>query len=550
MDNKIIIEELKKKLGLNWNKIIALYQVGLIDGSVLSDVDLVVVINEMRYKKSIVEAITSLKRNIKIDLRKIVTEKQFVEGFQYEPYARFELIAGQELRGEKRFLSPEDEGLIKLSAMFFTSFLRNFYWLKEKKATNEEILVNLNDFSYVSYWLPDASIEIVKFNQSVRSLRYRYPKVTNQECEKALDEGIEHAWKLVYILNELLKKKIVKGKKSILFLERQPTLCIPASVSQCRKLTETRLKGKHRSKVIYLPIGFQIFSVEKTINSFDPLTEFIVRYRRCQLSFHYSSGKAYIKQFEKNIFAKILDWMYRFKDIYTFFSNDEAYSNAEALATYTSDHTSLLPAEQKIFDKYFLSQSRTINILDAACGGGRTTIPLLQAGFKHITAFDNQPGLIKAVQKSFPQYSKTFHVADLLNIEKVFKEQKFDIIFVSFNGIDYLYPFEQRIRFIKQAYNLLKPSGLLIFSSHNRWCLNRAYIQVHLANIFGVITKKKYFLTKHGFGFLLTYFGSIQEIIKEVTSVVPFYHVDMCYNHLENKLWRDPFPYFIFKKGF
>jgi hypothetical protein len=312
MDNKIIIEELKKNLGLNWNKIIALYQVGLTDGSVLSDIDLVVVINEVRYKKRIVEAITSLKSNIKIDLRKIVTEKEFIKGFQYEPYARLELVAGQELTSEMRFLSPEDEGLIKLSAMFFTSFLRNFYWLKEKKASTKEILINLNDFAYVPLWLSDAPLEIIEFNQLIHKLRQRYPEVSEEECKYVLDGGIDFAWKMVGILNEKLLKNLNLKKETSLFLGREPTICISYSTNECRKLTENNLHSKHRLKIIYLPQAFELFFVNNICFD-DNLSRYVSKYRHYNLSLAQKSIGGISKNTIKKIFTIFLYFKHIFK---------------------------------------------------------------------------------------------------------------------------------------------------------------------------------------------------------------------------------------------
>lgn len=312
MDNSFLIEELKKKLGEKWGGIIALYQVGLTDGSVLSDIDLVVVVKEASYKKVIVDAITSPISTLKLDLRKIVTEKEFVNGYQYEPYAHLELITGQELRSEKRLVSPEDEGLIKLSGMFFTSFLRNFYWLKEKKADARDILINLNDFAYVPWWLSDAPPVIVEFNQLVQQLRRRYPKVSNEECQNALDQGIEYAWKLIALLNNKLKSKLKNRKKNKLFLGREPTACISETSDRCRELTENNLSGKHRLKILYLSEGFQLFFINPLYLD-DHLSNFVAKYREVNLRLHYTSLSMCIKNIGKEIVALLLYYIYLLK---------------------------------------------------------------------------------------------------------------------------------------------------------------------------------------------------------------------------------------------
>jgi hypothetical protein len=309
MDNSFLIEELKKKLGENWNKVVSLYQVGLTDGSALSDIDLFVVVKEASYKKIITNVIIYLGSTLKFDLRKIVTEKEFVDGYQYEPYACLELITGQELRSEKRLISPEDEGLVKLSAMFFTSFLRNFYWLREKKAGTQEILINLNDFAYVPLWFSDAPSVIAEFNQSVQELRKRYPEVSDKECQDTLDRGIEYAWELIAILNNKLKSKLKNGDKSKLFLGREPTICISETLDRCRELTEKNLSGKHRLKILYLPEGFQLFLIN-SLSLDDHLSNFITKYREVNLRLRCTSLGTYIKNIGKKMATLLLYFKY------------------------------------------------------------------------------------------------------------------------------------------------------------------------------------------------------------------------------------------------
>lgn len=59
-----------------------------------------------------------------------------------------------------------------------------------------------------------------------------------------------------------------------------------------------------------------------------------------------------------------------------------------------------------------------------------------------------------------------FHTLDAAELS-FFESEQFNTIVFSFNGIDYLYPDQQRINCLTGVYCLLKKNGIFIFSVHN-----------------------------------------------------------------------------------
>ena len=48
-----------------------------------------------------------------------------------------------------------------------------------------------------------------------------------------------------------------------------------------------------------------------------------------------------------------------------------------------------------------------------------------------------------------------------------YKDERFDIVFFSFNGLDYVYPEGRRVVALKEIERVLKKGGYFIYSSHN-----------------------------------------------------------------------------------
>jgi ubiquinone/menaquinone biosynthesis C-methylase UbiE len=136
----------------------------------------------------------------------------------------------------------------------------------------------------------------------------------------------------------------------------------------------------------------------------------------------------------------------------------QVYS-APPVVSYYASLDYLTPCEQLLFDGCIKSGS---SILDLGVGGGRTTA-YLAARAAHYIGLDYSEAMIKACQTKFPHLE--FRVADAADLS-AFPDESFDVVVFSFNGIDVL-PSAGRRGCLEHIYRVLKPGGVLIFSSHN-----------------------------------------------------------------------------------
>ncbi|MFZ0813943.1 MAG: methyltransferase domain-containing protein [Candidatus Sulfotelmatobacter sp.] len=133
--------------------------------------------------------------------------------------------------------------------------------------------------------------------------------------------------------------------------------------------------------------------------------------------------------------------------------------NAPAVAEYYAALNYLTPCERLLFEQYLHSG---MAILDLGVGGGRTTPYLSSIAGRYVGA-DYAPEMIAACRKKFPHLE--FEVANAADLS-VFQSASFDAAVMAFNGIDYL-PDETRLRALQEIHRVLRPDGILVFSSHN-----------------------------------------------------------------------------------
>ncbi len=76
-----------------------------------------------------------------------------------------------------------------------------------------------------------------------------------------------------------------------------------------------------------------------------------------------------------------------------------------------------------------------MKILDLGCGVGRTTKPLYDLGY-NVIGVEIIKEMIDLAKKKYPNID--FRVGDACNLK--FKDAEFDIVFFSFNGMDYIFP--------------------------------------------------------------------------------------------------------------
>src|SRR6185437_3140051 len=121
--------------------------------------------------------------------------------------------------------------------------------------------------------------------------------------------------------------------------------------------------------------------------------------------------------------------------------------------------------EQSIFN-LLQNQLSNFKMLDIGIGGGRTTMHFA-SHVKEYIGVDYAVGMVDSCKKNcavkFPK--AIFEVVDVRNLDK-YKENEFDFILFSFNGIDYITT-DERFLALKEINRVLKPNGYFCFSSHN-----------------------------------------------------------------------------------
>jgi len=141
-------------------------------------------------------------------------------------------------------------------------------------------------------------------------------------------------------------------------------------------------------------------------------------------------------------------------------NNQEKWDRKEKVSLYTNE--ALQIPEILIFIKHkncFYEKK----ILDIGCGAGRTTIYLSKLANKY-TGIDYSSVMIEYCKEMFEDTQ--FECLDAREMS-VFKDNSFDFVLFSYNGIDYV-AHEDRIRILREINRVLKKDHILVFSSHNK----------------------------------------------------------------------------------
>lgn len=134
--------------------------------------------------------------------------------------------------------------------------------------------------------------------------------------------------------------------------------------------------------------------------------------------------------------------------------------NAPEVTAYYAALNYLTPCERLLFDAYLRPG---MAILDLGVGGGRTT-PYLSSVAERYVGADYASEMIAACRQKFPRLQfETLNATDL----STFSPSTFDAVVMAFNGMDYVIPDESRLRALQEICRVLRPDGVLIFSSHN-----------------------------------------------------------------------------------
>lgn len=139
--------------------------------------------------------------------------------------------------------------------------------------------------------------------------------------------------------------------------------------------------------------------------------------------------------------------------------NLQVYSQSAVAAHYAAlDY--LTACERHLFERYI---PKGTEILDVGVGGGRTT-PYLSKVASRYLGVDYSEEMIRICRDKFPQLE--FQVADAADLSSL-RDGSFGAIVIAFNGLDYVIPEERRAQCLRECFRVLRPGGVLIFSSHN-----------------------------------------------------------------------------------
>ncbi|MCR4260885.1 MAG: class I SAM-dependent methyltransferase [Candidatus Colwellbacteria bacterium] len=122
-------------------------------------------------------------------------------------------------------------------------------------------------------------------------------------------------------------------------------------------------------------------------------------------------------------------------------------------------------SEKILVERYFKPKT---NILDIGCGSGRATIPLHQAGYS-VVGVDITPEMIRVAQSvaESKNLKIDYRVGDATKLE--FKDNTFDGAIFANNGWAQIPGKDNRQKALSETHRALKPGGIFILTSHERY---------------------------------------------------------------------------------
>ncbi|MCC7357358.1 class I SAM-dependent methyltransferase [Candidatus Uhrbacteria bacterium] len=108
------------------------------------------------------------------------------------------------------------------------------------------------------------------------------------------------------------------------------------------------------------------------------------------------------------------------------------------------------------------------HILVVGCGTGRTVFPFGELGYT-VSACDISPEMIRAAesQKALLKSSVNFYTLDAAFLDQTYLPDTFDVIWFPFHRINFIFPIQHRILYIKACQKIEKSTGTVIYNMHN-----------------------------------------------------------------------------------
>ena len=236
--------------------------------------------------------------------------------------------------------------------------------------------------------------------------------------------------------------------------------------------------------------------------------------------------------------------------------NEETFSS-EGTIKYYAKHNILTSVETTIASKY-LNQNQ--KILEVGCGTGRVSGVLRKEFNFNVYSTDIVKEMLNTgIEIGNLEAEKTFHADAGKHIPA--DDASFDVVWFTFNGIDFLYPLENRKKFLEEAKRVLKNGGYLIISSHTKSIYynfkSKYRLYVLLINIFRRrYWKESYMFAPHkGQGWLLYYCADTENNIRliekqgfEIIDVVSKYVPNGTIQNLNKVNRLDPYPHYVFRR--
>lgn len=144
--------------------------------------------------------------------------------------------------------------------------------------------------------------------------------------------------------------------------------------------------------------------------------------------------------------------------------SDRFFETEDAIELYLEriDDPEFSPEEEKAIDRYFTDIDAAV--LDIGCGVGRVSSLLHERGYD-VTGVDVSKPFVEHARSLFPEIE--FCKMDITNVS--FRSKTFDYAIFSWFGLDYILPKSERVEALREIHRILKPSGIVVFSTHNSW---------------------------------------------------------------------------------